>query len=195
MNDLSKKLLEAIDKPAFIKNERGIYIACNSSFEKFLGIDRCNIVGQTAFALAPNSLAQIYTDADKELFAKRTVQIYKAPAPSNVQKREAVIFSKIIYFDSSDQVAGFIGTVNDAKEPAPLCLQADSLEPTKPPELTRREFEVLYLMSQGLSAKEIAKKLIVSNHTIADHAKSIYTKLGANNRVSAILAAQKFHLI
>lgn len=191
-NDLINKLLEEIDRPIFIKNEVGVYIACNASFEKFFGVNRERILGQTAFAIAPASLANIYTDADKELFARRTVQIYKAPAIQNVQNLETVVFHKTIFFDADDQVAGFIGAIDNKKSPAPLNKLKINCQSHG---LTRRELEVLHLMSQGLSSKESAKILQISHHTMADYFKSIYVKLGVNNRVSAIVAAQKLQLI
>lgn len=44
--------------------------------------------------------------------------------------------------------------------------------------LTKREYEVAELISQGLSDEEIAKKLVVSSKTIKSHKMQIYSKLG-----------------
>ena len=194
MNDLTKKLLQEIDKPAFIKNEEGVYLACNSAFEKFLGVSKNQFLGQTAYSIAPKHLADIYTEADKELFARRSTQIYKAPVLGcDAIQPEIIVFTKTIFFDEQDQVSGFIGII-DLKSGLATLNSSQKLN-TQDPRLTRREFEVLYLMSKGLATKEVAKMLQISNHTIADYTKSIYMKLGANNRVSAILAAQKLQLI
>jgi len=56
--------------------------------------------------------------------------------------------------------------------------------------LTNRELEVLSLMNQGLSNKEIAAKLVISYNTIKNHAKSIYKKLNVSGRKHALNQAK-----
>ena len=57
--------------------------------------------------------------------------------------------------------------------------------------LTPRESEVLELVAQGLSNKEIAGKLIISVNTVRSHLRFILDKLHMNNRVQAALWYQK----
>ena len=52
--------------------------------------------------------------------------------------------------------------------------------------LTVREMEVLSLLGQGLSNKEIALKLDISAHTAKSHVASILKKLDLSNRKGAI---------
>ena len=55
--------------------------------------------------------------------------------------------------------------------------------------LTRRQHEIVALVSTGLSNKEIGRKLNVSEGTVKLHLHAIYTKLGIPNRTRlAILA-------
>lgn len=54
-----------------------------------------------------------------------------------------------------------------------------------PVELSPREREVIKLLADGLTNKEIARELRLSPHTINDHLKSIYGKLGVSNRAGA----------
>jgi DNA-binding NarL/FixJ family response regulator len=51
--------------------------------------------------------------------------------------------------------------------------------------LSRRELEVVLLLSKGLKNNEIAKKLFISPHTVDNHLKSIYRKMGVTNRTAA----------
>ena len=51
--------------------------------------------------------------------------------------------------------------------------------------LTRKQQAVLSLMGQGLSNKEIARKLQISPETVKSHAKSLYRQLGVKNRTQA----------
>ncbi|QQY78781.1 LuxR family two component transcriptional regulator [Keratinibaculum paraultunense] len=57
--------------------------------------------------------------------------------------------------------------------------------------LTKREYEVLTLVAEGLSNKEIADKLYISEKTVKNHVSSIFKKLGVNDRVQATIFAFK----
>jgi LuxR family maltose regulon positive regulatory protein len=59
--------------------------------------------------------------------------------------------------------------------------QAPLIEP-----LTERELEVLVLLEEGLSNKEIAKELIITTRTVKKHTSNIYHKLGVHNRGKAV---------
>ncbi|GAB5601787.1 response regulator transcription factor [Thermus sp. FJN-A] len=66
----------------------------------------------------------------------------------------------------------------------------ERLRPPDLPTLTPREMEVLGLLAQGLSVKEMAKALRLSPDTVKDHLESIYGKLLAKNRVEALERAR-----
>ena len=61
--------------------------------------------------------------------------------------------------------------------------------------LSERELEVLKLLATELSGPEIAQDLMVSINTVRTHTQNIYTKLGVNNRRSAVREAKKLNLI
>jgi two-component system nitrate/nitrite response regulator NarL len=58
-------------------------------------------------------------------------------------------------------------------------------------DLTRRENEVLVLMADGLSNKEIAQRLTISDHTAKFHVNGILGKLGAGSRTEAVVLAAR----
>lgn len=60
--------------------------------------------------------------------------------------------------------------------------------------LSERELDVLRLLNTDLSGPEIARKLIVSLNTVRTHTKSIYSKLGVNNRWAAVRRAEELGL-
>ena len=60
--------------------------------------------------------------------------------------------------------------------------------------ITEREQEVLFLLSQGYSNREIAEQLFVCESTIKTHLSNIYKKLGVNNRVLATARADELKL-
>jgi len=55
--------------------------------------------------------------------------------------------------------------------------------------LTPREMMVLRLMAAGLSNREIAGSLTISERTVKFHVTSILNKLGADNRTQAVVLA------
>jgi HD-GYP domain-containing protein (c-di-GMP phosphodiesterase class II) len=59
----------------------------------------------------------------------------------------------------------------------------------RPVGLTNREVEILRLLSKGLHQREIATRLVLSEHTVRHHLEHIYHKAGVNTRVGAVLFA------
>ncbi len=62
-------------------------------------------------------------------------------------------------------------------------------------ELSRRELEVLGLISEGLSNEAVSKKLFLSLGTVKWHTTNIYGKLGVRRRTEAVAVARKLNLI
>jgi len=63
--------------------------------------------------------------------------------------------------------------------------QLASLRGTHPGGLTAREAEVLGLLGDGLTNREIAGELVISVHTVERHLATIYRKIGVRNRTDA----------
>jgi DNA-binding NarL/FixJ family response regulator len=72
---------------------------------------------------------------------------------------------------------------------------ADRSEDRVVEELTPRESEVLALMAEGLTNRQIAGRLGVSEHTVKFHVDTILGKLGAHSRTDAVTRAARAGLI
>ncbi len=57
--------------------------------------------------------------------------------------------------------------------------------------LTKREYEVLTLIAEGLNNKDIADKLFISEKTVKNHVSNIFKKIGVNDRIQAAIFAYK----
>lgn len=79
---------------------------------------------------------------------------------------------------------------NDAKPLLSSDLLSDAANLLSP-----REVEVLQLIAQGLTNKEIATKLVVAPSTAKRHTINIYNKLGVNNRAEATAAAYELGIV
>jgi DNA-binding NarL/FixJ family response regulator len=84
-----------------------------------------------------------------------------------------------------------------------LALLADITSPTVRPQaantdtgkLSRREYEVLQLVAQGLSNKQIAHVLLISENTVKYHVTSLLNKLGADSRAQTVALAAQLNLL
>lgn len=92
----------------------------------------------------------------------------------------------IVWMDDTRDVrralAGFLG------EPGPV--EADDDSP-----LSRRETEVLRLVAEGLSNREIASSLVLSEHTVHRHVANILRKLGHSTRAAAAAHGARLGLV
>ena len=61
--------------------------------------------------------------------------------------------------------------------------------------ITRRELEILELIANGLSNREIAEKLFVSENTVKTHSSRLFDKLSARRRTQAVQMGKELGLI
>jgi ATP/maltotriose-dependent transcriptional regulator MalT len=61
--------------------------------------------------------------------------------------------------------------------------------------ITRREMEILALVAQGMSNREIAGKLFVSENTVKTHCSRAFDKLGARRRTQAVQLGKELGLL
>ena len=61
--------------------------------------------------------------------------------------------------------------------------------------ITRRELEILELIANGLSNREIAEKLFVSENTVKTHSSRLFNKLSARRRTQAVQMGKELGLI
>jgi DNA-binding CsgD family transcriptional regulator len=90
-------------------------------------------------------------------------------------RREVVIFKEVRVRDGG-----------------PFVLNADMLKSLG---ITPREHEILGLIAQGLSNREIGEKLFVSENTVKTHSSRLFEKLSVNRRVQAVQKGRELGLI
>ena len=61
--------------------------------------------------------------------------------------------------------------------------------------ITPRELEILKLIAQGMSNREIAQKLFVSENTVKTHSSRVFDKLGSKRRTQAVQLGKEFGLL
>ena len=94
-----------------------------------------------------------------------------------------------------EDIVQAVEMVYENKRCIPPSIAQRLLETVGRKELSQRELEVLTLVAMGLSNKEIAQNLFISDKTARNHVVSCLTKLGANDRTEAATTAIRRGLI
>jgi two-component system NarL family response regulator len=76
-----------------------------------------------------------------------------------------------------------------------LAKRADEKQSLPSPRLTDRELEVLKLVAQGMSNREIAAELYISENTVKNHVRNILEKLHLHSRMEAVVYAVREKLL
>jgi DNA-binding NarL/FixJ family response regulator len=82
---------------------------------------------------------------------------------------------------SGERVVGVFGLFEEGP---------DDSTATPHPHLTPRQSEVLRLLEQGRSTKQIADELHLSTETVRNHIRRLFRALGVNSRLEAVAAAR-----
>lgn len=85
--------------------------------------------------------------------------------------------------------------VKEVPVPAPTQPFSLNEERLKDLGITKRELEILELIAQGLSNREIADKLFVSENTVKTHSSRLFDKLRARRRTQAVQIGKEMGLI
>jgi len=76
-----------------------------------------------------------------------------------------------------------------------LARRAEEKQQVPAPRLTDRELEVLKLVAQGMSNREIAEELYISENTVKNHVRNILEKLHLHSRMEAVVYAVREKLL
>ena len=83
--------------------------------------------------------------------------------------------------------------ISEPEQADPLKIQTSKSAMIEP--LSERELEVLVLVAEGLTNREIADKLYLSINTVKVHTRNIYGKLDAHHRAGAVARARAFGIL
>jgi DNA-binding NarL/FixJ family response regulator len=78
---------------------------------------------------------------------------------------------------------------------ANLAKRSEARQQVPPPRLTGRELEVLRLVAQGMSNRDIAEVLSISENTVKNHVRNILEKLHLHSRMEAVMYAVREKLL
>jgi len=137
-------------------------------------------------AIKPDTRVLIFSMHEETIFAKRALQagafgyVTKASAPNELVEAVHTVASGNKYLS--------------AAMAQNLALHHAAADTTTNESLSTREFEVLRLLVQGLSVKDIAHSLGLNAKTVANHQSSIRQKLGADTAIQLLRKANQLGL-
>ena len=172
-----EQALEDVGVPSYVVDATGIVRWLNPAAERLLGDVRGR---QFTSVIAPED-----RPAARERFAQKMLGTSPASEAtghlvSTAGTRMPVEVSSVPLKDG-ERVVGVFGLIEERPDDSPR---------TPPPNLTPRQVEVLRLLEQGRSTKQIAAELHLSPETVRNHVRRLFRALGVNTRLEAVAAAR-----
>ena len=172
-----ERALESVSVPSYVLDSTGVVRWINPAAERLLG----NVRGRHfTSVVAPEDSRRA-----RELFARKVLGNSPATDAAGVLvsaagKRVAVEISSAPLM-GGERVIGVFGLFAARPEDTPSAPQ---------PHLTPRQLEVLGLLQEGRSTKQIASELHLSPETVRNHIRGLLRALGVNTRLEAVAAAR-----
>ena len=136
-----------------------------------------NLLGETLVMAQPGGFIRIFVDEGRPMARLLSAAAIRGMMPEYTSRLLAE-------FEAEKQRSGSESTIPVTPASQPL------IEP-----LSKRELEVLQLIAQGLSNREIAERLFLSLNTVKGHNRRIYGKLGVQRRTGAVALARELGLL
>jgi PAS domain S-box-containing protein len=173
-----EQALTGIPVPSYVLDTAGVVRWVNPAAERLLGDVRgrhfTSVVGPEDRARA------------RELFARKVLGTTSATETTGalVSKdgKRLVLDVSAVPLTDGERVVGVFGLLSGHPEDEPS---------TPPAHLTPRQAEILRLLEQGRSTKQIAQELHLSPETVKNHVRHLLRALGVNSRLEAVAAVRR----
>jgi len=214
-------MLDQLGLPVFVKNRSGVYTHCSDHFVKFIGRPVSQIIGHTAFDISSVALAETYTKADNALFEAGGVQTYSSMVLRADGSHKRVMFSKYRITEGDEGQVKLIGTFREVTDEnagvanfqashkervlsdeelkfvldQSRALAKSETENSILNQLTKRELQILRFIAHGLSSKQMARQLLISEHTVNDYVKALRVKFGVSSKMKLVIMAHHMGVV
>jgi PAS domain S-box-containing protein len=172
-----EKALSSVGVPSYVVDTTGVVRWINPAAERILGDVRGR---QFTSVVAPEDSRRA-----RELFSRKLLGTAPATEASGVLVSTAgtrvPVEISSVPLTSGERVVGVFGLFEGRPDD----------RPTAPhPHLTPRQVEVLRLLEQGRSTKQIAAELHLTTETVRNHIRRLFQALGVHSRLEAVAAAR-----
>ena len=172
-----EQALGSVGVPSYVLDTAGVVRWINEAAERLVGDVRGR---QFTSVVAPEDSRRA-----QELFSRKVLGTASATDATGVLvstagTRVAVEVSAVPLMNG-ERVVGVFGLIEG---------HPDDSAAVPHPHLTPRQVEVLRLLSQGHSTKQIAAELHLSTETVRNHIRRLFRALGVHSRLEAVVAAR-----
>jgi DNA-binding CsgD family transcriptional regulator len=189
---------------ALLGNHRGAAAALASLDEAYRGISSPALRASAAFSAGMMSIAEGEHERARAHLEDAVTQFEHSRTPYEAARARLELASLLVTMDRLDRaheeassahgVLEALGSSFFAGRAAAVLEGIDRRRTTAgtqatPTTLTERQLEILRLISRGLSDRDIANTLSLSEHTIHRHVSNILTRLGVRTRAAAVAVA------
>jgi PAS domain S-box-containing protein len=171
-----EQALDSVGVPSYVLDTTGVVRWINAAAERLVGDVRGR---QFTSVVAPEDSRRA-----RELFSRKVLGTASSTDATGVLvstggTRVAVEISAVPLMNG-DRVVGVFGLFEGHPDDSPAAPH---------PHLTPRQVEVLRLLAQGRSTKQIAAELHLSTETVRNHIRRLFRALGVHSRLEAVAAA------
>ena len=172
-----EQALADVGVPSYVLDKTGVVRWINAAAERIVGDVRGR---HYTSVVAPEDSRRARELVSRKLLGTAKATDASGHLVSTTGTRVAVEISAVPLRDG-ETVVGVFGLIDERPD----------VTPTAPhPHLTPRQVEVLGLLEQGRSTKQIAAELHLSTETVRNHVRRLFRALGVNSRLEAVAAAR-----
>jgi PAS domain S-box-containing protein len=174
---IHRGLAELFSQPVFLLDREGRIEHCNQAAAGAFGLRGEELRGRP--------LAPMFADGERIAEALRSPSTESAILARREGRGQGMALTLRSILGDSGMVAGFLCLCAEvAPNGGPAPAAAVPLAPGE--EISSREYEVLFLLAEGLGVEGIGQRLFISPSTVKTHIHHLYQKTGARNRVELI---------
>jgi PAS domain S-box-containing protein len=174
--------LEAVSVPSYMIDLTGVIRWVNPAARRLVGDVRGR---QFTSVVAPEDTRRAREEFARKIAGTAKVSDVEAVLFDAQGDRVSVEISSVPLMDGN-RIIGVFGLIPAVEEDEPQ---------QRPHHLTPRQTEVLRLLQQGRSTKQIADELCLSIETVRNHIRHLMRALGVHTRLEAVAAARREHLL
>ena len=172
-----EQALEDVGVPSYVLDTTGVIRWINPAAERLVGDVRGR---QFTSVVAPEDSRRARESFSRKVLGTASATEAPAVLVSTAGTRVAVEISAVPLM-SGERVIGVFGLLDERPDDSPAASH---------PHLTPRQAEVLRLLEQGRSTKQIAAELHLSTETVRNHIRRLFRALGVNSRLEAVAVAR-----
>ena len=172
-----EQALESVAVPSYVVDTSGVVRWINPAAERLVGDVRGR---QFTSIVAPEERPRARERFAQKMLGTATASEATGDLISTAGTRVPVEVSSVPLMNG-DRVVGVFGLIEE---------RPDDSRTEPPSHLTPRQVEVLRLLEQGRSTKQIAAELHLSNDTVRNHIRGLFRALGVHSRLEAVAAAR-----